>query len=90
MNYLDLIQAEGKRRNLSKPLGPLTLGNLIGKFGRTYDNPKLKVELKKCTNFIQMINVIEQLTGELSKERTKEQLHKFQDRIDRIVKFARL
>lgn len=90
MTYLDIIEMARSKHDLNKNLGTLTKVNLIIRFGEEYENPSLKIELKKCANFNQMINTIEQITGELSKERDKEQLHKFQDNIDQIVKFARL
>lgn len=90
MTYLDLIERTRAKYDLNKTLGTLTKGGIIMKMSQQYDNAALKIELKKCTNFNQMINVIEQMTGELSKERTNSQLTRFQGSIDKIVKLARL
>lgn len=90
MRYLDIIDMARANHDLDKKLGLLTKVNLISGFAEEYDNPALKTELQKCDNFNQMINTIEQKTGELSKERDKEELHTFQDRVDQIIKFARL
>jgi len=91
MNYLNLIDNLKPQYDLNKHLGTLTKANLIFMIGKNHDNPTLKSELKRCDNFKQMVNVIEQRTGELSKiPRSAEELDDFQDTLDRIIKFARL
>ena len=88
--YFDVIGAFRPLHDFDKGLGQITRTLLIQRFAREYDMPSLKVDLKECLNLNQMINVIEQKTGILSKNRTDEELEDFEEVVQRIIKFARV
>lgn len=89
--FLDALKHYGKSHDFNKPLGTLAKPIAINKLSEYFkENTKLKFELQKCANVTQMANTIQQLTGELTKERTPAQITEFNASIERLIKLARL
>jgi len=89
-NLMSIIDDLGRKHDFNKRIGTLAHSIAVEKLAREFENPSLKIELKKCENVNQMINVIQQKTGALTIERTPERLAKFEKNFYRLIKMARL
>lgn len=93
--FIDIVLVYSKQHNFNKTLG-VTKIMLVTKLCAYFEDKSfeigenLKIELKRCDNLNQMINVIEVRTKQLSKERDAKQLEEFENQLQRIIKFARL
>lgn len=94
--FSDIVIKYEVQHNFGKPLGMLTRANLILKLSQYFNDDSeipvmtLKVKLKECYTVYEMMNIVEQHSGEMNKDRTLDQLATFEVQLNRIIKFARL
>jgi hypothetical protein len=79
-----------KRHDFNKPLGTIAHGIACSKLAEHFENPKLKFDLKGCSNLTQFQNILAQKTDALTQERTPEEIQKFKSNFERLLKMARL
>lgn len=85
--FLDLAK---KQYDFNKRIGTIAHSIAVTSMHDFFKNEKLKIELKKCANLTQMQNTIAQLTNELEKERSQEELQKFATNFHKLAKMSRL
>lgn len=88
--FNDALKLFSVQYDFNKHIGPLAKAAIVSKLSERFNSPKLKIELGRCSNLQQMANTIQQMTGELTKERPAEQIKEFNQQFERLAKLARL
>lgn len=81
--YLDKFDCNQK-------LGTLAKAGIIRHFASKVNNDRIKWQLQSCDNLVQMLNVIDQGTDYLKRDRSPQQMNDLRDSLNRIVKVAYL
>ena len=89
-SFAEVVEYYEPNHDYNKRIGAIAKGMIINELCKVFENETMRPELKRCDNANQLINVIEQRTGAVSRERSEDEIERFNDRFKTMLKIARL